>query len=198
MVVHINGKFNFFIFQILFYIFSFLLNLFYDFSILLLTFFFSPIRLLDKLNYLSVGRSLWKALHSCRFRYFCCCSTSVRESPLLSIVVFTPSNHLFLDLPTGLFPGGWHIKYFFGSLWSGILITWPYHLNWILSISSNNDSIFSSCLMDTFRILSLLVTPFTIRKTLISATCNLLLVFVVNDHASAPYRIQHPCFYKFC
>ena len=62
-------------------------------------------------------------------------STSARQVPLLSSASPTPSIHLFLGLPTGLLPCGFHSKYLLASLSSSIRLTCPNHLNLLSSTS---------------------------------------------------------------
>ena len=82
--------------------------------------------------------------------------------PPLSSTALTPPIHHFWGQPTGLFPFGFHIEYLLGFLSSPILITCPYHLNLIHSISFNNGVTCNSVLMMMFLVLSFHLTPFII------------------------------------
>ena len=76
------------------------------------------------------------------------------------------------------------LVFFSGS----ILLTWPNHCSLFFSIPSKKGLTWSSSLIFTLLILSLLVTPLISLNTCISAACNLVSVFVVNDQFSDPYN----------
>ena len=99
----------------------------------------------------------------------------------------TPCIHRFQGQPTGLFPSGFYDKYLLGLLSSSILVTCPYHLNLLRSISSNNGVTCNSALMVVFLILSFRETPFVVLSTLISAACNFHSVLVVDDQTFESY-----------
>ena len=74
----------------------------------------------------------------------------------------------FIGLPVAVFPSGTHAKYcFFGSQSSPILMTCPYHLILLRSVSSKIEPKPISSLISVFLYLSLPVTPFINLKTLI-------------------------------
>ena len=124
---------------------------------------------------LSVSEPLRNPLQSPLLSYFLLVSTSCTGTPLLPNATSTPSFHCFRGWVAGLFSSGFHIKYLLGFLFSSILITCPYHLNLVCSISSNNGGTCTFALMVVFLILSFHVTPFIILSTHISAACNLTL-----------------------
>ena len=60
-------------------------------------------------------------------------------NPFSSISPLISSAQVSLGLPRFLLPGGLHFKTFFGSLPSSIRWTCPYHLSWLVLISSKRD-----------------------------------------------------------
>ena len=63
-------------------------------------------------------------LHWCSFKF------------LVAMAACTPSIHVFLGRPLFLLSVGVHSIINFGILYSGILLTWPYHCNLFFSVMS--------------------------------------------------------------
>src|SRR6201990_1892135 len=74
-----------------------------------------------------------------------------------------------------------------GYLPPSILLTCPYHFSCCLSTKSSIGSTSNSSLISELLLLSHLLTPTINLRTFISAASTLLLVRVVNVHASEPY-----------
>ena len=93
------------------------------------------------------------------------------------------SVHLDLGRPTGLLPFALASKACLGSLSWGILLTWPNHLSWDLSIRRSNVSMLRDFRIPELRTLLNSVTPSILRKNLISdaCTCDRILLVITQD-----------------
>ena len=115
-----------------------------------------------------------------------CASSGVIRSACISLR--TPSTHLPLGLPLGLFPGTLMSPTALTSLCSSILCMCPYHSSLIYLTFSCMRLTPSSFLMSTLFTLSLNVTPFILLNILISVYLRIYSSFLLTVQHSAPYR----------
>ena len=120
------------------------------------TFTSSPRRLL---GYVSLSVERWRTSSRQRFLSWQRISACLHVVSTLLRIASTPSIHLFLGLPTGRFPVGFHFATYFTLLDGPILIECPHHLRMFASMVSTIGSTLNTLLMSTFRFRSLRVTP---------------------------------------
>ena len=92
-------------------------------------------------------------------------------------------SHFGLGRPTGLLPLRMANRACFGSLFWGILLTRPNHLNYDLSMWRSSDSTFSELWISELETLSSKITLFILCKNLISdaCTCDCILSVITQD-----------------
>ena len=115
--------------------------------------------------------------------------TSVSFSPTFPISSFTTSKNLVFGLPLFLFPGKPISIIFLPAYSWSLLMTFPYQLSLLSLIFILNHSTLTVPLINSFLILSFLVTPVANLNIFISITSISSICFFVTVTVSSPYTI---------
>ena len=116
-------------------------------------------------------------------------STSVSFAPTSPLTSFTTSRNLLFGHPIFVYPG-YFISIMFLPTYSWfLLMTCPYHLSLPSLIFNPSRSTLTVSLMDSFLILSFLVTPIANLNIFISAISISSTCFFVTATVSSPYTI---------